>query len=157
MTYYNEFEINSCLTNLKYALNLKTPINFGRIATKISNLEILHDNDSIENDFEIIKDDDFYIIKLKPNKDKKQIRYTTAKALAYIFLGYVDNYPNLVKRFANELDYPTDYFALKLMIPSSELKNFIKNDEVNIDELSEYFKIPKEAVKYRINIYNNGD
>ena len=43
------------------------------------------------------------------------------------------------------------------MIPPSELKNFIKNDEVNIDELSEYFKIPKEAVKYRINIYNNGD
>ena len=157
MTYNNEFEINSCLTNLKYALNLKTPINFGRIATKISDLEILPNQNSIKNDFEIIKNNDSYIIKLKSNPNKNQLRFNTAKALAYIFLGYVDNYPNLVKRFANELDYPTDYFALKLMIPSSELKNFIKNDEVNIDELSEYFKIPKEAVKYRINIYNNGD
>lgn len=157
MTYYNEFEINSCLTNLKYALNLKTPINFGIITTKISNLEILHDNDSIENDFEIIKDDDFYIIKLKPNKDKKQIRYTTAKALAYVFLGYVDKYPNLVRQFANELEYPTDYFALKLMIPSEEIKRYIKNDKIDISELSEAFNIPEKYVKYRINIYNNGD
>ena len=157
MTYYNEFEINSCLTNLKYALDLKTPINLGLLITKISDLEILPNQDSIKNDFEIIKNNDVYIIKLKSNSNKNQLRFNTAKALAYIFLGYVDNYPTLVKRFANELDYPTDYFALKLMIPSSELKNFIKNDEVNIDELSEYFKIPKQAVKYRINIYNNGD
>ena len=157
MSYYNEFEINSCLTNLKYALNLKAPIDLEFLITKISDLEILHNQDSIKNDFEIIKNNNFYIIKLKSNPNKNQLRFNTAKALAYIFLGYVDIYPNLVKRFANELDYPTDYFALKLMIPSSELKNFIKNDEVNIDELSEYFKIPKEAVKYRINIYNNGD
>lgn len=145
MTYYNEFEINSCLTNLKYALNLKAPIDLGLLITKISDLEILHNQDSIKNDFEIIKNNDFYIIKLKSNPNKNQLRFNTAKALAYIFLGYVDNYPNLVKRFANELNYPTDYFALKLMIPSSELKNFIKNDEVNIDELSEYFKIPKKS------------
>lgn len=157
MTYYNEFKINSCLTNLKYALNLKTPIDLGFLITKISDLEILYNQDSIKNDFEIIKNNDLYIIKLKSNPNKYQLRFNTAKALAYIFLGYVDNYPNLVKRFANELDYPTDYFALKLMIPSSELKDFIKNDEVNIDELSEYFKVPKKAVKYRINIYNNGD
>lgn len=157
MSYYNEFEINSCLTNLKYALNLKAPIDLGFLITKISDLEILHNQDSINNDFEIIKNNDFYIIKLKSNPNKNQLRFNTAKALAYIFLGYVDIYTNLVKRFANELEYPTDYFALKLMIPSSELKNFIINDEVNINELSEYFKIPKEAVKYRINIYNNGD
>ena len=157
MSYYNEFEINSCLTNLKHALNLKTPIDFGIITTKISNLEILHDNDSIKNDFEIIKKNEFYIIKLKSNPNKNQLRLNTAKALAYIFLGYVDNYPNLVKRFANELEYPTDYFALKLMIPSEEIKRYIKNNKIDISELSEAFNIPEKYVKYRINIYNNGD
>ena len=48
MSYYNEFEINSCLTNLKYALNLKAPIDLEFLITKISDLEILHNQDSIK-------------------------------------------------------------------------------------------------------------
>ena len=158
MSYYNEFEINSCLTNLKYALNLKTPIDFKDFTNKVEDLTILYNQTDMTHEVEFITDGiDGYQIKLQTNGTSYRDRFNIAKALGYIFLGFLDNYPELTQRFANELDYPTDYFALKLMIPSSDLKNFIKNDEVNIDELSEYFKIPKEAVKYRINIYNNGD
>ena len=84
-------------------------------------------------------------------------RFNIAKALGYIFLGFLDNYPELTQRFANELEYPADYFTLKLMIPSTEIKKHIKNDYVDIEELSNIFKIPINCVRRRINLYNKGD
>ena len=158
MIYYNEFEINSYLINLTNALNLKTPINFKDFTNKVEDLTILYNQTDMTHEVEFIKDGiDGYQIKLQTNGKSYRDRFNIAKALGYIFLGFLDNYPELTQRFANELEYPTDYFALKLMIPSSELKNFIKNDEVNIEALSEVFKIPTNYIKRRINLYNNGD
>lgn len=158
MKYYNEFEINSCLTNLTNALNLKAPIDFKDFKNKVKDLTILYNQTDMTHEVQFVKNGiDGYQIKLQTNGQSYRDRFNIAKALGYIFLGFLDNYPELTQRFANELDYPTGYFALKLMIPSSELKNFIKNNEVNIEELSEVFKIPTNCVKRRINLYNNGD
>lgn len=158
MIYYNEFEINSCLTNLTNALNLKAPINFKDFTNKVKDLTILYNQTDMTHEIEFIKNGiDGYQIKLQTSGQSYRDRFNIAKALGYIFLGFLDNYPELTQKFANELEYPTDYFALKLMVPSSELKNFIKNDEVNIEELSEVFKISTNCVSRRINLYNNGD
>lgn len=117
--FYNEFDINSCLINLTNALNLKTPINFKDFTDKVSDLTILYNQTDMTHEVEFVKDPiDGYQIKLQTNGKSYIDRFNIAKALGYIFLGFLDNYPELTQRFANELEYPTDYFALKLMIPS---------------------------------------
>ena len=156
--FYNEFDINSCLINLTNALNLKTPINFKDFTDKVSDLTILYNQTDMTHEVEFVKDPiDGYQIKLQTNGKSYIDRFNIAKALGYIFLGFLDNYPELTQRFANELEYPTDYFALKLMIPSQEIKKYIKNDHVDIEELSNIFEIPVNCVKRRINLYNKGD
>ena len=156
--YYNESDINSYLINLTNALDLKTPIDFKNFTDKIDNLKILYHQTNMTHEVEIIKEQiDGYKIKLQTDGKSYQDRFNIAKALGYIFLGFLDNYPELTQRFANELEYPTDYFALKLMIPSNEIKKYIKNDYVDIEELSNIFEIPINCVKRRINLYNNGD
>lgn len=156
--YYNESDINLYLINLTNALDLKTPIDFSNFTDKIDDLTILYNQTNMTHEVEFIKDPiDGYQIKLQTNGQSYIDRFNIAKALGYIFLGFLDNYPELTQRFANELEYPADYFALKLMIPSNEIKNYIKNDHVDIEELSDIFEIPIECVKRRINIYNNGD
>ena len=154
----NKAEINSCLINLTNTLNLKTPINFKDFIDKIEDLTILYNQIDMTHEVEFIKDPiDGYTIKLQTNGQSYIDRFNIAKALGYIFLGFLDNYPELTQRFANELEYPADYFALKLMIPSTEIKKYIKNDYVDIEELSNIFEIPINCVKRRINIYNKGD
>lgn len=156
--FYNEFDINSCLINLTNALNLKTPIDFKDFTNKVEDLTILYNQTDMTHEVEFIKDGiDGYQIKLQTNGKSYRDRFNIAKALGYIFLGFLDNYPELTQRFANELEYPTDYFALKLMIPSQEIKKYIKNDHVDIEELSNIFEIPVNCVKRRINLYNKGD
>lgn len=156
--YYNESDINSCLINLTNTLDLKTPINFKNFTDQIDDLVILYKQTDMIYEVEIIKEQiDGYKIKLQTDGKSYQDRFNIAKALGYIFLGFIDNYPELTRRFANELEYPTDYFALKLMLPSTEIKKYIKNDYVDIVELSNIFEIPIECVKRRINLYNNGD
>ena len=156
--YYNESDINSCLINLTNALDLKTPIDFKNFTDKIDYLKILYHQTNMSHEIEIIKEQiDGYKIKLQTDGKSYQDRFNIAKALGYIFLGFLDNYPELTQRFANELEYPTDYFALKLMIPSNEIKKYIKNDYVDIEELSNIFEIPINCVKRRIDLYNNGD
>lgn len=156
--FYNKSDINSCLINLTNALDLKTPIDFKDFTNKIDDLVILYNQTNMIHEVEFIKDPiDGYTIKLQTNGKSYIDRFNIAKALGYIFLGFLDNYPELTQRFANELEYPTDYFALKLMIPSTEIKKYIKNDYVDIEELSNIFEIPIECVKRRINLYNNGD
>lgn len=156
--YYNESDINSCLINLTNTLDLKTPINFKNFTDQIDDLVILYKQTDMIYEVEIIKEQiDGYKIKLQTDGKSYQDRFNIAKALGYIFLGFIDNYPELTRRFANELEYPTDYFALKLMLPSIEIKKYIKNDYVDIVELSNIFEIPIECVKRRINLYNNGD
>ena len=154
--YYKESDINSCLMNLTNALDLKTPINFKDFIDKIDDLKILYNQTDMTHEVEFSVDPiNGYQIKLQTNGQSYIDRFNIAKALGYIFLGFLDNYPELTQRFANELEYPTDYFALKLMIPSQEIKNYIKNDHVDIEELSEIFKIPTNCVKRRINLYNS--
>lgn len=156
--YYNESDINSCLINLTNTLDLKTPINFKNFTDQIDDLVILYKQTDMIYEVEIIKEQiDGYKIKLQTDGKSYQDRFNIAKALGYIFLGFIDNYPELTRRFANELEYPTDYFALKLMLPSTEIKKYIKNDYVDIVELSNIFEIPIECVKRRINLYNNED
>lgn len=156
--FYNESDINSCLMNLTNLLDLKTPIDFNDFTDKIVDLTILYHQTDMTHEVEFIKDPiDGYQIKLQTNGQSYIDRFNTAKALGYIFLGFLDNYPELTKRFADELEYPADYFALKLMIPSTEIKKYIKNDYVDIKELSDIFEIPIECIKRRINLYNNGD
>ena len=156
--FYNESDINSCLINLTNALDLKTPIDFKNFTKQINDLVILYNQTNMTNEVEIIKEQiDGYKIKLQIDGKSYQDRFNIAKALGYIFLGFLDNYPELTQRFANELEYPTDYFALKLMIPSNEIKKYIKNDYVDIEELSNIFEIPINCVKRRINLYNNED
>ena len=155
---YNESEINSCLINLTNTLNLKTPINFEDFTNKIDDLVILYNQANMTHEVEFVKDEiDGYQIKLQTNGQSYITRFNIAKALGYIFLGFLDNYPELTQRFANELEYPADYFALKLMMPSNEIKKYIKDDHVNIEELSNIFEIPINCVKRRINLYNNRD
>lgn len=156
--YYNESYINSCLINLTNVLDLKTPIDFKNFTNKIEDLTILYKQTDMTHEVEIIKEQiDGYKIKLQTDGKSYQDRFNIAKALGYIFLGFIDNYPELTQRFANELEYPTDYFALKLMIPSTQIKKYTKNDYVDIEELSNIFEIPINCVKRRINLYNNGD
>ena len=156
--YYNESDINLCLINLTNALNLKTPIDFKNFTDKIEDLTILYKQTDMTHEVEIIKEQiDGYKIKLQTDGKSYQDRFNIAKALGYIFLGFIDNYPELTQRFANEIEYPTDYFALKLMIPSTQIKKYTKNDYVDIEELSNIFEIPINCVKRRINLYNNGD
>lgn len=156
--YYNESDINSCLINLTNTLDLKTPINFKNFTDQIDDLVILYKQTDMIYEVEIIKEQiDGYKIKLQTDGKSYQDRFNIAKALGYIFLGFIDNYPELTRRFANELEYPTDYFALKLMLPSTEIKKYIKNDYVDIVELSNIFEIPIECVKRRVNLYNNED
>ena len=154
--YYNESDINSCLINLTNALELKIPIDFNNFTDKIEDLTILYNQTNMTHEVEFsVNPIDGYQIKSQTNGQSYQDRFNIAKALGYIFLGFLDNYPELTQRFANELEYPADYFALKLMIPSNEIKNYIKNDHVDIEELSEIFKIPTNCVKHRINLYNS--
>lgn len=154
----NKAEINSCLINLTNTLNLKTPINFKDFTDKIEDLTILYNQIDMTHEVEFIKDPiDGYTIKLQTNGKSYIDRFNIAKALGYIFLGFLDNYPELTRRFSNELEYPTDYFALKLMIPSKEIKKYIKDDHIDIEELSNIFEIPVNCVKRRINLYNKGD
>lgn len=156
--YYNESDINSCLMNLTNALDLKTPINFKDFIDKIDDLKILYNQTNMTHEVEFSVDPiNGYQIKLQTNGQSYIDRFNIAKALGYIFLGFLDNYPELTQRFANELEYPADYFALKLMIPSTEIKKYIKNDYVDIEELSNIFKIPINCVRRKINLYNNGD
>ena len=156
--YYNESDINSCLMNLTNALDLKTPINFKDFIDKIDDLKILYNQTNMTHEVEFsVNPINGYQIKLQTNGQSYIDRFNIAKALGYIFLGFLDNYPELTQRFANELEYPTDYFALKLMIPSTEIKKYIKNDYVDIEELSNIFKIPINCVRRRINLYNKGD
>lgn len=156
--YYNESDINSCLINLTNALDLKTPINFKDFINKIDDLKILYNQTNMTHEVEFSVDPiDGYQIKLQTNGQSYIDRFNIAKALGYIFLGFLDNYPELTQRFANEIEYPVDYFALKLMIPSNEIKNYIKNNHIDIEELSNIFEIPINCVKRRINLYNNGD
>ena len=156
--YYNESDINLCLINLTNALDLKTPIDFKNFTDQIDDLVILYNQTDMTHEVEFIKDPiDGYQIKLQTNGKSYIDRFNIAKALGYIFLGFLDNYPELTQRFANELEYPTDYFALKLTIPSNEIKKYIKNNHVDIEELSNIFEIPINCVKRRINLYNNGD
>lgn len=156
--YYNESDINSCLINLTNVLDLKTPIDFKNFTDKIEDLTILYKQTDMTHEVEIIKEQiDGYKIKLQTDGKSYQDRFNIAKALGYIFLGFIDNYPELTQQFANELEYPTDYFALKLMIPSTQIKKYTKNDYVDIEELSNIFEIPINCVKRRINLYNNGD
>ena len=156
--YYNESDINLCLMNLTNALDLKTSIDFNNFTNKINDLTILYNQTDMTHEVEFSVDPiDGYQIKLQTNGQSYIDRFNIAKALGYIFLGFLDNYPELTQRFANELEYPTDYFALKLMIPSNEIEKYIKNDYVDIEELSNIFEIPINCVKRRINLYNNGD
>ena len=156
--FYNESDINSSIINLTNTLDLKTPIDFKNFTDKIEDLAILYHQTDMIYEVEIIKEQiDGYKIKLQTDGKSYQDRFNIAKALGYIFLGFLDNYPELTQRFANELEYPADYFALKLMIPSNEIKNYIKNDHIDIEELSNIFEIPINCVKRRINLYNNGD
>lgn len=156
--YYNESDINSCLINLTNALDLKTPINFKDFINKIDDLKILYNQTNMTHEVEFSVDPIYgYQIKLQTNGQSYIDRFNIAKALGYIFLGFLDNYPELTQRFANEIEYPADYFALKLMIPSNEIKNYIKNNHIDIEELSNIFEIPINCVKRRINLYNNGD
>lgn len=153
---YNKEEINKCIENLKKELNLSIPIQFDCFTDNIKDLLILYKQKELTQDFEIIKSQHIYTIKLK-KENHHQERYQLAKALAYIFLGYVDNYPNLVRRFANELEYSTDYFALKLLIPTNDLITCAQNEIINVENLSKLCDVSIDCVRRRINQYNNGD
>lgn len=123
----------------------KVPIDINHILATFADIQLEYVG-QITNDTPLIsKNDETYVFTTVHDPTPEE-RFVIAKHLAHLLFGYVDNYPKLYHRQANELQLSANRLAASILIPKEHIQEQIKKmseigDTVNLQQLSELYEV----------------
>ena len=123
----------------------KVPIDINHILATFAAIQLKYVG-QITNDTPLVsKNDETYVFTTVHDPTPEE-RFVIAKHLAHLLFGYVDNYPTLYHRQANELQLSANRLAASILIPKEHIQEQIKKmseigDTVNLQQLSELYEV----------------
>lgn len=123
----------------------KVPIDINHILATFADIQLEYVG-QITNDTPLVsKNDETYVFTTVHDPTPEE-RFVIAKHLAHLLFGYVDNYPTLYRRQANELQLSANRLAASILIPKDHIQEQIEKmgetgDTVNLQQLSELYKV----------------
>lgn len=123
----------------------KVPIDINHILVTFADIQLKYVG-QITNDTPLVsKNDETYVFTTVHDPTPEE-RFVIAKHLAHLLFGYVDNYPTLYRRQANELQLSANRLAASILIPKDHIQEQIGKmgeigDTVNLQQLSELYEV----------------
>lgn len=121
------------------------PIDINRILATFADIQLEYSG-QITNDTPLIsKNDETYVFTTVHDPTPEE-RFVIAKHLAHLLFGYVNNYPTLYRRQANELQLSANRLAASILIPKEHIQEQIEKtsetgDTIKLQPLSELYEV----------------
>lgn len=123
----------------------KVPIDINRILATFADIQLEY-VEQITNDIPLVdRNDETYTFITVHNPTPAE-RFMIAKHLAHLLFGHVDNYPNLYRRQANELQLSANRLAASILIPKEHIREQIEKmsetgNTIDLPQLSELYEV----------------
>jgi hypothetical protein len=123
----------------------KVPIDINHILATFTDIKLEYVR-QITNDIPLVdRNDETYTFITVHNPTSAE-RFMIAKHLAHLLFGHVDNYPNLYRRQANELQLSANRLAASILIPKEHIQEQIEKmsetgDIIDLPQLSELYNV----------------
>ena len=123
----------------------KVPIDINRILATFADIQLEY-VEQITNDIPLVDRNDETYTFITVHNPTPEERFVIAKHLAHLLFGYVDNYPNLYRRQANELQLSANRLAASILIPKDHIQKQIEKmseigDTIDLPQLSELYEV----------------